>query len=638
MSTFRRLFARKKGVKDIEPQEVLLDGWAQEKEEQIGVSEKRMEVPLSKNYLLLFAFIMMFLFCILFGRSLHLQVIEGSNLSSLAERNRSAMVSVQTLRGVIYDRNMDQLVFNSSRFDLEYSSSDLPKKEDVERVAEVIYLKKDDIIETITDSSEESVVVKEDLEHSEVVSLLTVVDDMDGFSVSEQLDREYKDPETFSHVVGYMGKIDRETIADNPDEYSIRDYVGRAGVERSYEHILNRKKGEVRIERDSAGNIKNKEVVSLPEGGSNVVLSIDAKLQRKIEEEVLETLENVGSEKAAVVAVNPQTGNILSMTSVPSYDNHIFSKRADQSSFSEMFSNEKGSFVNRNISATYPSGSVIKPLVAAAALEEDVISPEKEIYSPGHLTVENPWSPSEPSVFRDFQAHGWTNVREAIAVSSNVYFYTVGGGYEDQEGLGIERMKNYFQEFGLGSRTGIDLQAEAEGFVPDMEWKREEIGIPWTVGDTYNTSIGQGYLSVTPLQIAMAYSSLVNGGKLLSPSILKKVVNDDGEVVERRSPQVLNEGFISQSNLNEVMEGMRQTTLIGTAKSLGTLPVEVGAKTGTAQIPKPGHYHNWITVFAPFDDPEIVITIVVEEVEGVRAASIPLARSILEWYFSEYNN
>ncbi len=613
-----------------------MDNLAKKREEEMGISEKRFETPLSYGVLRLFMSCVIFLFLVLFVRSFHLQIIEGSHFSSIAERNRSAVFSIQALRGVIYDINMNQLVFNSSRFDLHLRKVDLPeteKKRIIKEVAEILNIESEEILKMINESDSNLVVIKEDLEHIKLVLLKARIDNLLGFSIHRSLDRSYKDGETFSHILGYTGKVTQQILDNNPGKYSINDYIGVGGIEKFYEHILTRKKGEIAIERDALGVIKSENIISLPETGSNLVLWIDAHLQRVIEEETYKILESVGSKKAAVIAIDPRSGGVISMVSIPSYNNNIFNKKNDQELLSELLSSTDGIFINRTMSAVYPPGSVIKPLLAAAALEEELIYPTKEIHSAGYITIPNPWNPSQPTTYRDNQAHGWTDMKKAIAVSSNVYFYSIGGGYKDQEGLGIERIKKYLQLFGWGSVTGIDIFGENGGFIPDIQWKRETLGESWNIGDTYNTSIGQGYLSITPIQVAVAYSALVNGGKLLVPQILKEVRDDKGEIIENYSAQIKREGFIKEHNLNEIKEGMRQTTLIGTARSLGTLPVSVGAKTGTAQISKQGHYHNWITVFAPFDNPEIVITILIEEVEGIRPATIPLARSILEWYF-----
>ncbi len=637
MFVFLKFFRSKKSPhtkEDLEPQEVMLDGLAKLREEEMGVSEKRLEVPLSRYALRFFCLTVSVLFLALFIRSFQLQVIEGGNLSSIAERNRSAVFSIQALRGVVYDQEGNLLVTNSSRFDL-YLNKNENCQESINQVAEILGVKKEELDKKIKNSENSTVLIERELDHIKLVLLEARIDNLSGFFIERTLDRDYKYGETLSHIMGYIGRVNKKIIEENPEKYSLNDYIGVGGIEKEYEDILARKKGKVFIERDALGNVKHKEVVSFPEAGNNLVLWIDLELQEKIEEEAFKILEETGSTKAAIVAMDPQNGGVLSTVSIPSYDNNLFNKKDNQELLSELLSSTDGVFLNRVLSSAYPPGSVIKPFIAAAALEEQIITPDRKIYSRGYITIPNPWNPSLPSIYRDNQAHGWTNVREAIAVSSNVYFYSIGGGYENQKGLGVEKIKEYLELFGWGSVTGIDLPGEKEGLIPNIQWKRDNIGATWTVGDTYNTSIGQGYISATPLQVAVSYASLINGGKLLSPSLLKEIRDDKGSLVKEISTEIVRENFISPETLKEIKEGMYQTTVIGTARSLGTLPVKVGAKTGTAQTSKDGYYHNWITAFAPFDDPEIVITVIIENVEGIQPATIPLARNVLDWYFKE---
>ena len=269
-----------------------------------------------------------------------------------------------------------------------------------------------------------------------------------------------------------------------------------------------------------------------------------------------------------------------------------------------------------------------------AALEEEIVSPRKEFSSSGRIIVPNPWDSSRPSVFLDNMAHGWVNLRKAIAVSSNVYFYIIGGGYEGQKGLGAELMKKYFNLFGWGFETGIDLPNEKKGFIPDFEWKEKERNDFWRIGDSYNLSIGQGDISVTPLQVVYAFNAIANNGRLMKPTVVKKIIDEEKNVIEIKNPETIKSDFVSSLNIEEVRKGMREAVLYGSAVILNDLPVEVAAKTGTAQISKTGYYHNWVTVFAPYDDPEIVLTVIIEEVKGVRAATLPVAKEIFQWYFS----
>jgi penicillin-binding protein 2 len=632
----RFLFSRRKKIlKEIEPHEIFLDNLAQKKEEEFGTSKRRLEVSLPNFTLKVFSGFVFILFLVLLGKSLQLQIVEGNHYSGLATRNILSISTVQTSRGIIYDRNHNQLVYNSPQYNLYFNKRKISSANDdvFFTVAEIIGKLKEEIISEIEKNSSSIVIVKKNLNHEELVQLEARMNDLTGFNIASTTGRDYSDGEMFSHIIGYTGKINREALQENPGKYTIHDYVGKTGIERYYESYLTRVGEKIKIERDVFGNIISEEIVDLAEGGENVVLTIDGDLQRIVFEKTNAKLEEMGLKKASVVILNPNTGEVLSMVSIPTYDNNLFQKNTSQEVFTDLFQNEDGVFINRAISSGYPTGSVIKPLLAAAALEEKIITPEKKIHSPGYISIPNPWNPSEPTIFRDYHVHGWRDMREAIAVSSNVYFYAIGGGYEDQKGLGIERIRKYLALFGWGQKTGIDLPGEKEGFIPFPEWKKDALNDLWRIGDTYNLSIGQGYISTTPLQVAVSFAALINGGKVLTPYIIKEIIDDEGNVLEKRNPIVVREGFISPENLDVVKEGMRQTTLIGTARSLQVLPVTSGAKTGTAQTSKSKFNHSWVSAFAPYDKPEIAITVIVEDIKGVTAVATHLARDILTEYF-----
>lgn len=636
----KSFYLNNRNRRDIEPHEIFLDNLAQKKEDEFGTSKKRLEVSLPLTTLRIFSFIVFTLFLLLFSKSFQMQFVEGEYYSDLAKRNILSISTVQTSRGIIYDRNYNQLVYNAPQYNLYFNKRklSLAKKEDFELISEIIKKDVDKILSEIKEDSSSIITIKKNLTHEELVQVETKINKLTGFYINSTNARDYKEGEVFSHIIGYTGKIDKELLQQNPGKYTIHDYVGKTGIERYYESYLTRVGEKTQIERDVFGNIKSEEIISSSSEGENIVLTIDKNLQEIIEEKAKEKLLEIGSKKAAVVALNPNTGEILAMVSIPSYDNNLFQKNTSKEIFADLFGNEDGVFINRVISSGYPTGSVIKPLLAAAALEEGIITPEKKIHSPGYISIPNPWNPSEPTIFRDFQAHGWRDMREAIAVSSNVYFYAIGGGYEDQKGLGSERIRKYLSLFGWGEKTGIDIPGEKEGFIPFPEWKKESLNDFWRIGDTYNLSIGQGFLSTTPLQVAVSFSALINGGKVLVPYLVKEIIDDNGEITEKRLPKIVREDFISSENLQVVKEGMKQTTVIGTARSLQTLPVSSGAKTGTAQTSKPGINHNWVSVFAPYDNPEIIMTVIIEEVKGVTPVATHLARDILAEYFLSKNS
>jgi len=636
--------------REIEPHEVLLDKLAKKKEEELGISQKKFETPLFKRVFQGFFYFSILLLFLLFLRTFQFQVIEGKELSILAFENRYIFHKIQAQRGVIYDRNLKQLVFNRPSFDLVCEKNNLPqegyeRKRVLNEVSQILKIKPESLEKIIREAAESenfTFPVFQNLDNLTLLILETRIGELPGFEISENSIREYKEGETFSHLIGYMGKIKTEELRGESEFYSIFDYVGRDGVENSYEKVLRKNPGKIRIERDAKGNIISKEIVSLPESGKSLVLYLDSDLQKKIKEVLEKKVKEVGAKGAAAVALDPKTGGVLAQVSLPGFDNNIFSK-GNQKEIQELLDPKNDSLFNRAIKGKYLTGSTIKPLIASAALEEKIISPEKKINAQGKISVQDQWNPEKVWEYNDWAVHGWTDMRKAIAQSVNVYFYTIGGGYGDQKGLGPTKIKEYLEKFGWNQKTGIDLPGEVEGFIPDPSWKksyfeRKEDQV-WVDGDTYNLSIGQGFLQITPLEVAVSFVPIANGGKLLKPQVVQKIVDERKNTVKEFGPVILKESFIDPENLKVVREGMRQAVTgenspKASATLLNSLPVSAAAKTGTAELGG-DYYHNWITVFAPYDDPQIVLTIVIEKVKGVKVATLPIAKEVLEWYFTK---
>ena len=620
--------------REIQPQEIFLDKLSCERMDRDGISERKMEVPLSHYSFRFLLICSIILFSILLSRSFQLQVIKGEEYAGMADRNQFAYMTIDNTRGIIYDRNMDQLVYNQSRFSLVFDKGDFENddwSDEVKIISDILKMDYEAVSAIISESDSNEVVIIKEIPQEELIMLEVRTRDMAGFRIEDERIRHYPEAEIFSHVIGYTGRIsasDRELMEGS----SKNDRIGRTGLERSYEADLRVIPGQIKLGRDAKGRVHSEEIVSMAESGNDLVLWIDAGLQRKIYEELERITSKIGSEVAAAVAIDPRTGGVLAMVGYPGFNSNVFTKNLG---FEELFQDPRKPLFNRVIAGTYSVGSAIKPLIGLAALEEGIVTPTKQFYSPGHLSIPNPWNPSESSVFADLAPSGWYDVSRAVALSSNVYFYIVGGGYRDQLGLGPTLIKKYLNLFGWGSLTGIDIPGEKTGFIPDPEWKRETMNDRWRVGDSYNLSIGQGYMSVTPLQVATAFVAIANQGKLLRPMVVRDVIGRDGEVIRTNQTEVINREFVSYDNMKVIREAMKDTVEYGSARLLNSLPVSAGAKTGTAQIPRVGHYNNWITVFAPYDDPEIVLTILVEEVKGIRAATLPVAKEVLEWYFSE---
>ncbi len=632
---------------DIEPHEIILDSLAEKQEKEFGFSGRKLEVPLLQKIIKAFYFFCFFLLLILFCKTFQLQVIEGKDLTKLADKNKFIIHQVRAERGVIYDRNFEQLVFNKSTFDLICEKSKLSQFEAEKVLQEVSGILKKDIGElekAIEESESDQVLIAENLSHEELILFETKIDSLVGFQIKSNVIREYKDSEVFAHLLGYTGKIQSEEFKKASEFYLINDYVGRAGVENYYESFLRKNPGELRIKRDVSGNVISEETVSLPESGNSLVLWLDADLQRKITTELEAILQNTGTKKAVAIALDPRNGGVLSLVSLPSFDNNLFQKGADEKALQALLDDPQklNPLFDRAISGKYLIGSTIKPLIASAVLQEEIIDPDKKINCHGQIEIPNPWDPGNPTIKKDNATHGPTDMRKAIAESCNVYFYTVGGGYEDQEGLGPGRMKSYLDLFGWDSKTGIDLPGEISGFVPDSSWKKQTLGEAWQDGDTYNLAIGQGYIQITPLEVVTAFGAIVNGGILYQPQVVKEIIDTStgsNQVIEGFSPKIIRQDFIDSQYLQIIREGMRQAV---TGKNspqassvlLNSLPVSAAAKTGTAELGK-DHYQNWVTVFAPYENPEIVLTVMIEDVRGIQAAALPVARAVLEWYFNK---
>ncbi len=641
---------------EIEPHEVFLDSLAQKKEEETGLSEKRLEVPLSGKIIKGFYIFFLIIIFIFFFKTFQFQIVESDRFSSQALENKTRIIKIQTERGVIYDKFGNLLVKNLPSFDLVCDKRDLPRSTEarlkiLSKLAEIIKKDLSQLEREVTESEFNEVLIYQNIPHQILILLETKITEFTGCKIEENTVRDYISAQTFSHLIGYTGKISKEELKLFKD-YSITDYVGKSGIEKSYEQFLRGNPGKIQIAKDALGKIKSKELISDPEPGKSLILYLDSNLQKKIEAEINFTLQRVGAKKGAAVAIDPKTGGILALVSLPSFDSNLFAQGISQKALQKILNDSLEPLFNRAISGEYPTGSTIKPLIASAALQENIIDPEKSIYTEGKIEVPHKYNPEIIYTFLDWKNHGWVDLREAIAVSCNVCFYTYGGGYKEFNGLGVNRIKNYLSLFGWGEKTGIDLPQEKEGLIPDPAWKTEALGENWFIGNTYHLSIGQGYLRITPLQVATAFSVIANDGKLLEPKVVQKIIDTstpntnppsaDGtgqassvQVVEVIEPEIIRENFIDPENLKIIREGMREAVTYGSSVILNTLPVKVASKTGTAETGREGYFHNWVTVFAPYDDPQIVLTIVIENVREAQVAALPVAKQVLEWYFTQ---
>lgn len=604
----------------------------------ISVSQEessRIEVPLEKKKIKIFWIIILVFLIALSGRVFYLNIIKGNYYREIAKGNSIRSVPIKAPRGKIMDRFGNVLVNNVPSIDAVAILSDLPKNyEEIKKISrslsEVLSINEEDVLAKF-DSLEKNtlnvVLIKENISQEEYLSLEERKNEFPGIATEKTAIREYLDSSIFSHILGYIGKVEKKDLTDN-ENYLSTDYIGKQGIEKSYEKYLKGKNGAFKVEVDSMGNIKKERGVIYPDSGDSLVLGIDYDLQRKIYDTLSGVLEKSGTKTAAAIIIDPRNGEVRAMVSLPSFDNNLFSGKISQEDYSNLINDSGKPLFNRAISGEYPPGSTLKPIIAIAALSEGTISENTSVNCSGGISIGS-------YHFGDWKTHGpGIDVKKAIAESCDVFFYSVGGGYGNIEGLGMDKMKKYEDLFGLGSETGIDVPGESSGFIPGTEWKLEKLGEKWYTGDDYHSSIGQGFITETPLQIVNSIAAIANRGTLFQPRIVSKIIKNDGETINN-SPVVVKKQFVSSEILEIVREGMRQTIVSGSATSLKDLPVEVAGKTGTAQFGSESKTHAWFVSFAPYENPELAMVVLVEGGGEGSSSAVPVTKEVYKWYFGE---
>lgn len=558
---------------------------------------------------------------VFFSKTYALQVIKGSENLALSDENSIRIFTVQAERGVIYDRTGKILVRNRPAFGIELNTNICGDNcnYEIDQLKKFINIDQSKIAEELS-SEKEIVILATGLSKEEILPVEANLVLMPSISVSTVPQRDYVYKNAFSHVLGYVGLGDtlKPTI------------VGKDGVELTYNNHLSGFPGSKIVQVNSLG--QNIETISekRPFPGKDVTLNLDASLQLKAAELLKQVVDDTETEAGVVVAQDPHTGGVLAIVSYPDFDPDKLSEGVTSEEFAEIQAGSNSPFFNRAISAAYPPGSTFKMGVLAAALSEEVVDEHTLIFDPGYIQI-------GPFIYRNWKldGHGDVNAREAIALSNDVYFYTIGGGHGNISGLGISRLHDWMTKFGYGSKTGIDLEGEIAGFMPDGTHRE------WYLGDTFISSIGQGDVLATPLQVNNATVYFANGGYLLKPSIVKNV---DG--VGEASREIISESIVSKDVHQVVKEGMKMVTESGgTAypffdfadKHSGIVPA---GKTGTSEYISPGgkeRTHAWFTVFAPYENPEIALTVFLEGGGGGSDDAAPIARELMDLWFNNSN-
>jgi penicillin-binding protein 2 len=650
----------------------------------------------TKFRLTLFRGLLLLAFLVLVAQLWRLQMVRGEYYQEAADVNRFRLEQNPAPRGVIYDRRGYLLARNIPRLTISIVPAYLPddeteRRQMLSRLSELIDMPLTspppsplprhsvqpallpdpdagpgilDILEEASVAPYRPALLKEDVPREVAMTLEEEHLDWPGVLVQVEPAREYLYGSLVSHLLGYIGPIpegqaaDYEALGYDPNRHK----VGLTGVEYSFEQDLSGQDGQKLIEVDVAG--REVRTVGEPKEavpGNNLQLTIDLDLQQAMENILARQLKTLHKQQAVAIAMNPQTGEILGMVSLPNYDNNEFSGGISARALKALQENPDRPLVNHAISGMFPPGSTFKIIVASAGLEEQVITTETRLYCGGILWLPNRFYPEDPSLAQPFYCwiyhnthghHGSLGVISALTQSCDIFFYQVGGGYGNQfSGLGEERLGYYAELFGLGARTGIDLPGEAPGLVPTVKWKRVNYSESWVTGDTYNMSIGQGYVLATPLQMVNATAAIANGGILYRPQIVREVTDGEGNVVRVFAPEVIRRLPVSAENLSVVRQGMRGAVASpgGTAWALKVPGVAVAGKTGSAEFAvdrnkdglpdrdREGNLptHAWFVAFAPYDNPEIALVVFIYGGGEGSAAAVPVANDILNYYFSQ---
>src|SRR5579862_9141026 len=582
-------------------------------------------------------------FCGLFARFFYLQIVQHAHFETLAESNRIAIVPVAPNRGVITDRNGVVLAQSYSAYTLEITPSRIANlNETIDRLAQIVDVEPRDrkrfkkLLEESKDF--ESLPIRTKLTDEEVARFAVNRYRFPGVEIKARLFRQYPFGEVASHVIGYIGRInqkDKETLEELGVEANYRgtDFIGKAGLEASYQQELHGTTGFEQVEIDAAGRGIRTLSRTPAQSGSNVTLTLDIGLQ-----EVAEAA--FGDHRGALVAIEPSTGGVLAFVSKPGFDPNLFVDGIDPQSWAELNNSPDRPLNDRAIAGVYPPGSTFKPYMALAALESGKRTPKSAINDPGYFEFGGRrFHDSKPG------GNGYVDLYKSIVVSSDTYYYQVAND------MGIDAISSFMAKFGFGAKSGIDLDGEATGVLPSQEWKLKRFRRPeqqkWYAGETISIGIGQGYNAYTPIQLAVALATLAANGNMYRPHLVSAIENLHTGVRRQVEPVLVNHIDLNPDNVDFVKRAMAGVNREGTgARSFANAQYTSGGKTGTAQVVglKQGEKydekkvterhrdHSLFIVFAPLESPRIALAVLVENGGfGARAAA-PIARTVLDYY------
>jgi penicillin-binding protein 2 len=602
------------------------------------------EVPLGGRPMVVLGAVLFFVVFIVFGRVVYLNWSRGSYYQSRAEDNAAQSQATPAPRGIIYDAEGNPLVENKTVFAAVLNAHSFISNPSIQRATldaaqNILGIPSSTLWGMLNDSQSQDfstpVVLVETLDQTQLVNLQAM--GLSAITIQSDFERYYPDGPAFSSVIGYTGRVSQQNLAADP-LLNADDFVGKMGIEQYYDTALQGTAGVNIKFTNSQGKVLGEKQQSTGAIGSSVNLTIDGGLQKYFYNEIAHELSILGRHVGLGLAIDPRTGAVLSLINLPGFDNNLLSQPTGHTTeIQDLLTSSDKPLFDRVVSGAYDPGSTIKPLDGVAGLKEGVIDPSRTVFSPGYLMVPNPYNSSTPTKYLDWRYQGTINLASALAQSSDVYFYLVGGGSPQYTtppindasdygigGLGISKLYTWWQTFGLGKKTGIDMPNEVTGFLPTPDWKKKVMGTAWLLGDTYNVSIGQGDLTVTPLQLLSYIDAIANGGTIYRPFLNASSTPFVNANLTDLLPQI-----------RAVQEGMRQTVSapLGTANTINGLPLQVCAKTGSAQINNNQAENALFVGYAPCNDPQIAILILIENSKAGSLNAVPIAKDVFNWYY-----
>ncbi len=591
-------------------------------------------MKLESRLKVLLAFIIT-IFVVISLRLGYLQILQNEEFQRLSEGNRIRLITQRAPRGQMFDSDNEPIVSTRYAYTVSLVPMEIKNMEAViGELSPLLNMTHKDIREQVEAAQKKKlpsyypIPVKTDISDETLVKIEEKSLELPGVMIEEQPVRDYLQGDFASHLIGYVRGIDEEELkVMKKDGYKIGDIIGKMGLEKLYDKLIRGVDGGQQVEVDNRGRPVKILGQKNPIPGNDLYLTIDKTLQIATEKSMQETMEHVqkngfpNAQKAAAVAINPKNGKILAMSSKTSFDPNLFIKGLPKKKWEEM---QGTGWSNNNVTiGEYPPGSPFKPLMGIAALEEGQVTSDETITCTGRY-----WLWHKPRCWKS-SGHGKVDIYKALQQSCNVYFYEMGNR------LGIDVISRYAKMFGLGEKTGLALIPEEKpGVVPSKEWKQETYNEPWYPGETLSIAIGQGFHSYTPLQIVNYIATIANEGTLYRPYVLDRIVTPEGKLLKQYDPQVRRQLPIKKETFEIIKEGMSRVTQPGgTAYNyFKDFPIPVGGKTGTAQNSQ-GDDHGWFVCFAPVDDPQIAIAILVEQGGHGGSAAGPIARAMLDAFF-----